>query len=69
TATARGAFQKLGRDGETPFSRTEKHPCGCDSAFLQNLTHATRILLLRCNRPMLEVRRRYRVRSNPALET
>jgi hypothetical protein len=24
TAPARGAFQNLGRDGETPFSQTEK---------------------------------------------
>ena len=24
TATARGAFQTLGRDGETPFNRTKK---------------------------------------------
>lgn len=24
TATARGAFENLGRDGETPFNRTKK---------------------------------------------
>ncbi len=42
TAPARGAFQKSGRDEETPFSRTKKHPCSYGSAILQNLTHITR---------------------------
>jgi hypothetical protein len=29
TATARGAFQTSGRDGETPFSRTKKLLAAC----------------------------------------
>jgi len=41
TAPARGALLGLGRDGETPPSRTEKQACSYGSTILQNLTHVT----------------------------
>ena len=41
TAAPRGALQKSGRDGETPFSRTKKHHPSYGPTILQNLTHIT----------------------------
>jgi len=41
TAAPRGALRRSGRDGETPLSRTKKHPRSYGSTILQNLTHAT----------------------------
>ena len=47
TAAVRGALRSLGRDGETPFSRTKKHHCSSGSAILQNLTHVTFLAMRR----------------------
>ncbi len=52
TAPARGAWRKSCRDGETPPSRTKKHPCSYGLTILQNLTHTT--LKLRPPRELLD---------------
>jgi hypothetical protein len=45
TAAVRGAARNLGRDGETPPSRTKKQTCSYGSTILLNLTHTTRKLV------------------------